>query len=67
MQLGVLVDRMVDPREEPFGREVGDMVLEVKRRLRVLRASRLRRHDVIHAESLLGRTGARCRHRTPTT
>ena len=49
MQLGVLVDRMIDPRQQPPRLEVGEVLLQIEPRLRRLLAPRLCCH-VIHVQ-----------------
>ena len=46
MQLGVLVDRMIDPHQQPLGLEIRQMLLQVEPRSRVRRVPDW--HHVIH-------------------
>src|SRR5439155_3814286 len=48
MELGVLVDRMVDPHQEALGLEVGDVRLQVEARLAAEQALLLRCYDIVH-------------------
>jgi hypothetical protein len=42
------IDRVVNPDQETLGLKVGEMFLQIKPRLRVLRAPLLRRDDFVH-------------------
>jgi hypothetical protein len=51
MQLGVLVDRMIDPRQQPSGFKVRKVLLQIEPRLRSLTAPRFCRY-VIHIRAI---------------
>jgi hypothetical protein len=51
MQLGVLVDRVIDPQQEALGLEVRQMLLQVEPRPGVRGIPARRRHHIIHAGS----------------
>ena len=48
MQLGVLVDRMVDPHQQATRLQIGEMLLQIEPRTRLLRAARLCGDDPFH-------------------
>ena len=49
MQLGVLVDRMIDAHQEALGLEIRQMLLQVEPRPGL----RLPRHHVVHDQNLI--------------
>ncbi len=51
MQLGVLVDRMIDPHQEALGLEVGEVLLQVEPRLAPESAFLRRCRDIVHPVS----------------
>ena len=52
MQLGVLVDRMIDPRQQPPRLEIREVLLEIKPRLRGFAAPHLCCH-IVHSRPIL--------------